>query len=195
MTRANIVAADSIPWVPLRAGMWMRPLCFLDDGYSLQLRVAPGTKTGPHRHTGEVNALMLSGRRRILTTGEVLGPGDFVHEPPGNEDDWACEGDEDCVIMITLTGRVEYLGPDGNVDHFTDTGTAQAAYRDYCTRGRISPLSELFRGSRPFGFQEQIGLPAETQRDCGRPWEDNGSACPSEAHLRAASFPGSSPSR
>lgn len=146
MDTANIVTPDHLPWVPLRTGMWMRPLCFLDDGYSLQLRVAKGVRTGRHRHTGEVHALMLSGRRRIFDTDEVLGPGDFVHEPPGNEDDWGCE--EDCVIMITLTGRVEYLRSDGEVDHFTDTNTAQAAYLDHCARENIRPLPELFRGSR-----------------------------------------------
>ncbi|HWU81799.1 MAG TPA: cupin domain-containing protein [Caulobacter sp.] len=148
MTKANIVPAQAVPWVPLRAGMWMRPLCFLDDGYSLQLRVAPGISTGPHRHTGEVNALMLSGHRRILNTGERLGPGDFVHEPPGNEDNWGCEGEEHCVIMISLTGRIEYLDAAGNVDHFTDTNTAQAAYLDYCARETVAPIAELFRGSR-----------------------------------------------
>lgn len=148
MPTANIVHAERVPWVPLRAGMWMRPLCFLDHGYSLQLRVAPGTSTGRHRHTGEVNALMLKGRRRIFTTGELLGPGDFVHEPPGNEDDWGCVGEEDCVIMISLTGRIEYVAADGRVDHFTDTHTAQAAYLDHCRRETIAPLPELFRGAR-----------------------------------------------
>ena len=128
--------------------MWMRPLCFLDHGYSLQLRVAPGVSTGRHRHTGEVNALMLAGRRRIFTTGEVLVPGDFVHEPPGNEDDWGCEGEEDCVVMISLTGRIEYLDAAGEVDHFTDTHTAQAAYLDHCARQGIPLQPELFRGAR-----------------------------------------------
>jgi 2,4'-dihydroxyacetophenone dioxygenase len=146
MATANIVSAATLPWVPLRGGMWMRPLCFLDHGYSLQLRVAKGVTTGAHRHTGDVNALMLSGRRRILSTGELLGPGDFVHEPPGNEDDWGCE--EDCVIMITLTGRIEYLNTNGDVDHFTDTNTAQAAYLHYCAHENMPPAPELFRGSR-----------------------------------------------
>ena len=148
MTTAGIVVSDDMPWVPLRSGMWMRPLCFLDEGYSLQLRVAKGTRTGPHRHTGEVNALMLRGTRRIYDTGELLGPGDFVHEPAGNEDDWGCESDEDCVIMITLTGRIEYLDAAGRVDHFTDTSTAQAASLDHCARVGIAPVAELFRGSR-----------------------------------------------
>lgn len=146
MNQHPAVCVDHLPWVPLRAGMWMRPLCFLDEGYSLQLRVAPGVRTGLHRHTGEVNALMLSGQRRIYTSGERLGPGDFIHEPPGNQDDWGCEGDQDCVIMITLTGRIDYLGPQGETLHHSDTHTAQAAYLSHCARLGLAPVSALFQG-------------------------------------------------
>jgi len=146
MKPTDSVTVDALPWVPLRAGMWMRPLCFVDDGYSLQLRVAPGTRTGPHRHTGEVSALTLSGQRRIYTSGELLGPGAFIYEPPGNQDDWGCEGDQDCIVMITLKGRVEYLGADGAVDHYTDTHTAKAAYLDHCARAGLAPVAALFQG-------------------------------------------------
>ena len=146
MSTCGSVAVDTLPWVPLRAGMWMRPLCFQDDGYSLQLRVAPGVRTGPHRHTGEVNALTLSGQRRIFTSGELLGPGSFLHEPPGNEDEWGNEGDEDCVVMITLKGRVEYLAANGELLHHTDTHSAQATYLEHCTRHGLAPVAALFQG-------------------------------------------------
>jgi len=146
MTPTDSVNVDALPWVPLRAGMWMRPLCFQDDGYSLQLRVAPGARTGLHRHTGEVNALTLSGQRRIYTSGELLGPGSFLFEPPGNEDEWGCEGTQDCIVMITLKGRVEYITAHGELDHYTDTHSAQAAYLDHCARTGIAPLAALFQG-------------------------------------------------
>lgn len=151
MVTANPVPADEIPWVPLREGLAMRPLCFLDDGYSLHLRLDPETVIGLHRHTGEVDAINLSGARRIFTTQEVLGPGTFVHEPAGNADSWGCEGDQQCVVQITLKGRVEYLNVDGNVDHYTDTHTAQEAYLAHCNDFGIAPDNRLFRGagSRP----------------------------------------------
>ena len=148
MAGSNVVKDVDIPWVPLRAGMWMRPMCFLDDGYSLQLRVSPGVRTGLHRHTGAVDSLTLSGRRRIYSSDEMVGPGCFVHEPAGNEDDWGCEGDEDCIIQITLKGRVEYLNADGEVDHYTDTSTAQAVYLGFCREAGLVPEPSLFRGSR-----------------------------------------------
>jgi 2,4'-dihydroxyacetophenone dioxygenase len=148
MTAPASVPVDTLPWVPLRPGMWMRPMCFLDDGYSLQLRVAPGTRTGPHRHTGEVHALTVSGHRRIYTSGERLGPGSFLHEPPGNEDEWGCEGEQDCIVVITLKGRIDYLAADGGVDHHTDTHTAQSAYLDHCARAGLAPVAALFQGTR-----------------------------------------------
>jgi len=153
MNTIDSLSAADLPWVPLRTGMWMRPLCFLDDGYSLQLRVAPGVRTGVHRHTGEVNALTLSGQRRIFTSGELLGPGSFIHEPTGNEDDWGCVGDEDCIVMITLTGRVEYLTAAGELDHYTDTHTAQAAYLRHCASTGTAAVAALFRGRhKPAGI-------------------------------------------
>jgi 2,4'-dihydroxyacetophenone dioxygenase len=129
---ANPIRAASLDWVPLRPGISMRPLHFEADGYALQLKVEPGAVVTRHRHTGEVHALGLSGAREIIDTGEVVGPGDYVFEPAGNEDSWRCHGDEPCVVHITLTGRVEYLGEDGEVVSFTDRNTALREYLDHC---------------------------------------------------------------
>lgn len=146
MTSALPITAADMPWVPLAEGVSMRPLCFLDDGYSLQLRLEPGARIAPHRHTGEVDAIVLAGKRRLFDTDEVLSAGDFVHEPKGNHDSWGCEGDEPCIVQISLKGRVEYLTKDGRLDHYTDTHTAQAAYLDHCERMGVAPEPKLFRG-------------------------------------------------
>lgn len=115
----------------------MRPLHFERDGYALQLRLEPGTVITSHRHTGLVHALNLSGSREIMGTGEIIGPGDFVFEPIGNEDSWRCHGDEPCVIQLSLTGRVEYLDADGNMTSYSDSGTAESDYRSYCAAESI----------------------------------------------------------
>jgi 2,4'-dihydroxyacetophenone dioxygenase len=137
-TRFAVPVAD-IPWVPLRGGLSMRPLHFEAGGYALQLRLDPGTVIGRHRHTGIVHALNLSGHREIVGTGEIIGPGDFVFEPAGNEDSWRCHGDEPCVIQLSLTGRVEYLDENGAVESYSDNTTAEAAYRDHCQVIGIAP--------------------------------------------------------
>ncbi len=50
------------------------------------MRLQPGAIVGLHRHTGDVHAFNLSGYRKILDTGEIVGPGDYVYEPAGNVD-------------------------------------------------------------------------------------------------------------
>jgi 2,4'-dihydroxyacetophenone dioxygenase len=136
---ANPIATASLEWVPLRLGISMRPLHFEADGYALQLKVEPGAAVTRHRHTGDVHALNLSGSREIIDTGELVGPGDYVFEPAGNEDSWRCHGDEPCVVHITLAGRVEYLGADGAVVSFTDRDTALREYLDHCTAIGLEP--------------------------------------------------------
>src|SRR5258708_5524737 len=132
------VRAEAIDWVPLRAGLWFKPLHFEADGYSLQLRVDPGTTIARHRHTGEVNAYILSGAREIIDSGEIIGPGTFIHEPDGNNDTWRCHGEEPCIIQISVKGRVEYIDDAGNVLSHTDTHTAQAAYRRWCAESGVA---------------------------------------------------------
>jgi len=130
---------ETIPWVPLRDGLSMRPLRFERAGYSLQLRLEPGTRISPHRHTGPVHALNLSGSRRLIEADEIVGPGVFVYEPAGNTDSWECFGDEPCVVQITLRGRVEYLDDAGQVIDHSDSTTAEAAYRAHCKTQGVAP--------------------------------------------------------
>ena len=129
---ANPVHTETIPWVPLRDGVSMRPLHFEADGYALQLKVEPGTTITRHRHTGPVHALNLSGYREIIDTAEIVGPGEFVFEPAGNVDSWRCHGEEACVVQLSLRGRVEYLDECGHVTSYSDSSTALSAYRDHC---------------------------------------------------------------
>ncbi|WP_421739137.1 cupin domain-containing protein [Caulobacter sp.] len=140
---AHAVATEDIPWVPLRAGLSMRPLHFEENGYALQLRLEPGTVIAPHRHTGITHALNLSGYREILESGEIIGPGDFIFEPIGNTDSWRCHGDAPCIIQLSLTGRVEYLGPDGEVESYSDSDTAREAYLAYCQKQGVQPNTRI----------------------------------------------------
>lgn len=139
------VNTTTFDWVPLSPGLSFKPLrFFLDDtGYQLLLRIEPGTVIPPHRHTGEIHAYNLSGHRRILTTGDVIGPGTYVYEPVGNEDTWEAIGDQACIVHLEANGRVEYLDDRGNVTRHTDAATARAAYHAWCRANEIEPLAEL----------------------------------------------------
>jgi 2,4'-dihydroxyacetophenone dioxygenase len=129
----DAIAASALPWGPTRAGLAIKPLRFFPDmsGYVLLLRVEPGTVIPRHRHTGAVHAYHLSGQRKLLETGEVIQPGGYVYEPPGNVDSWSVVGDEPLVAFIVLWGAVDYLDEQGNVTRSADAATAFETYRGH----------------------------------------------------------------
>jgi 2,4'-dihydroxyacetophenone dioxygenase len=56
-------------------------------------------------------------------TGEIVGSGAYVYEPPGTIDGRWAIGDEPCVIHIQVAGAIEYLGPNGDVSSGGDRCT------------------------------------------------------------------------
>lgn len=138
-----------LDWIPLAEGLSFKPLTFFPDdaGYQLLLRLMPGTVIPRHRHTGEIHAFNISGTRRILTTGEDIGPGTYLYEPVGNTDTWQAVGDEPCVVHIEANGRIDYLDENDNVIRHTSATTARAEYLDWCDRHDTEPLAALVRGS------------------------------------------------
>ena len=91
----------------------------------------PGVAMPLHRHTGEIHAYNLSGSRQ-LCTGELIGPGDYVYEPPGNKDWWKIVGDEPMLALVIVMGTVEFLGPGGVVTARASASTQLAEYRRHC---------------------------------------------------------------
>lgn len=129
------------PWVPLGEGKAFKPLRFLRDnrGFVELLRLEPGVEIGWHRHTGEVHAYNLQGTRE-LHTGECIGPGDYVYEPPGNTDKWRAIGDVPLVVFVVVMGEVEYLDADGEVSARYSAGTLLDLYRQYCEQQGLDVL-------------------------------------------------------
>lgn len=131
---SRIARTEELPWVPSPVpGKSSRPLRFLRDnrGFVELLRMEPGVAMPPHRHTGETHAFNLSGSRR-LDTGEVIGPGDYVFEPPGSIDSWDVVGDEPLVALVVVMGEVEDLAPDGSVRGIANAESRRREYADYC---------------------------------------------------------------
>lgn len=140
---AALTAEADTPWVPLGPGRAFKPIRFLRDdrGYVALMSVEPGFGLPPHRHTGEVHAFNLAGSRR-LDSGEVVEAGDYVFEPAGNVDSWATEGDLPVIVLIVVTGAVEYLGADGEVMARYSAVTQEAVYRRYCDEQGL-PVRDL----------------------------------------------------
>ncbi|MFA6986378.1 MAG: cupin domain-containing protein [Arenimonas sp.] len=128
-----LARSADLPWLPTATpGKSLKLLCCLEDdrGFVELLRMEPGVRMPLHRHTGEIHAYNLSGSRQ-LCTGEIVGPGDYVYEPPGNTDSWQAVGDAPMVAFIVVMGAVEFLGADGTV---LSTASADSMRRQYAAR-------------------------------------------------------------
>lgn len=132
-SRTRPTDLDAMPWTPLSEGLSFKPLQFLADdrGYAALLRLEPGAAIPRHRHTGEIHALNVEGSRQ-LCGGEIIGPGGYVYEPSGNVDSWSALGESPLVVMIVVTGAVEYLAPDGGVHLRSTARTLEGAYLTHC---------------------------------------------------------------
>jgi quercetin dioxygenase-like cupin family protein len=139
---SQLLDTERIPWIPLGPGESFKPLRFLsgDRGRVLLLRLEPGTLVPRHRHLGEVHGYNLAGRRVLLETGEVVGPGGYVYEPPGNVDSWMAVGDEPVVVHIASYGAMEYLGENGEVLRRDTASSLRELYLRYCAANAVAPL-------------------------------------------------------
>lgn len=135
------VDPESLPWIPLGPGESFKPLLVFRNGHSrvLLLRLDPGTLVPKHRHLGEVHALNLSGHRKLLETGEVIGPGGYVYEPAGNVDSWLAVGDVPVIVHIVAHGAMEYLDDDGGVTQRDTATSLLETYRRHCAQHGITP--------------------------------------------------------
>ncbi|NTX56284.1 2,4'-dihydroxyacetophenone dioxygenase family protein [Myxococcus sp. CA039A] len=135
-----------MPWIPMGPpGLSFKPLRFFRDGsgWMYIFRLEPGTLIPRHRHTGEVHAVNLSGTRKLLDTGDVVGPGGYVYEPAGNTDSWMAIGDEPVVILITVRGAIEYLDAEGRVTKSVGSAERLATYRRWCEANGAEFLATL----------------------------------------------------
>jgi len=133
---------ERLPWIPLGPGESFRPLRFLaqDRGRVLLLRLEPGTLVPLHRHLGEVHAYNLAGRRKLIETDEIVGPGGYVYEPSGNVDSWMAVGDEPVIVHITSYGAMEYFGPSGDIVKRDSASSLRDAYLRYCAENGVASL-------------------------------------------------------
>ncbi len=140
----TLVDTSLLEWIPLAPGLSFKPLAFFPglSGWQLLLRLEPGTAIPWHRHTGEVHAFNLSGTRR-LHTGELVGPGTYVHEPAGHEDSWEAVGDEPCIVHIEVNGCNEYRDAAGYLVRVADARGARQDYLDWCADRGVAPLAAL----------------------------------------------------
>ncbi|GAA0706205.1 cupin domain-containing protein [Dokdonella soli] len=139
---ARIASSADLPWIPISPEKSWKPLRFFADdrGFVQLFRMEPGTMSPLQRHTGEVHAFNLGGQRQ-LCTGEVIGPGDYVYERPGNIDTWKVVGDEPLTVLVVVMGRVEFLGPDHGVTGHLSAQTQLQTYHAHCGQHGLPVLN------------------------------------------------------
>lgn len=144
---ARFNTAAERQWIPsATVGKSSSPLRFFADdrGFVELLRMEPGVVMPLHRHTGEIHAYNLTGMRK-LCTGELIGPGDYVYETPGNTDWWKIVGDEPMLALVIVVGTVEFLGPGGVVTGRASASTQLAEYERYCSANGLTVQDLLDR--------------------------------------------------
>ena len=127
-------ALDALPWQPIKPGFSLKLVrggTSDDDTRVLLLRLEPGTVVASHRHAGEIHAFNLAGTRKVLETGEIVGPGAYVYEPPGNRDSWMAIGDVPVIVFLTARGAMEYLDERGTVTARSTTASVTAGYQRF----------------------------------------------------------------
>ena len=140
---ARPLDTGGMPWIPTGSGKSFRPLRFAADGWSELMRLEPGSAVAVHRHTGEVHAFNLTGTREIFGTGERVGPGSYVYEPPGTVDGWGAVGDEPCVVHIKVVGTIEYLDGNGQVIESVNAETQRELYLAWCRAHGAHPAEQI----------------------------------------------------
>lgn len=148
--RSNPPATALSEWIPEGAGKWSRPLRFLGErGFVEVMRLEPGASVPLHRHTGEVHALTLSGRRR-LSTGEEIGSGEYTYEPPDHVDAWEAVGDSEVLVLVIVMGEVHYIDPSGAVTKVVSSATRRADFERYHQQaGIVANIDEWARQAIP----------------------------------------------
>ncbi|CAN7597657.1 cupin domain-containing protein [Trinickia sp. LjRoot230] len=140
---AHVTIGADTRWIEESPVKWWTPLRFFSDGggFVELMRMSPGALMPLHRHTGEIHAFNLSGER-LLSSGERIGPGDYVFEPPGNVDWWKVIGEVPMTVLVVVKGTVEFLNADGTVRARVNALTQLDAYRRYCEQNGV-PVRDL----------------------------------------------------
>ena len=146
----DVWPADDRLWVPLREGVWSRPLHFnvTAGQYTHVMRVTRQGIIARHRHTGPVFAHILKGRWHYLEHDWVAEEGGFAFEPPGETHTLVVpEGCEEMVTLFQVNGALVYVEQDGTAIGYDDVFTRLDGARRHFESAGIAPeyLESLIR--------------------------------------------------
>lgn len=136
----DIYSLDTdIPWIPVIESVSAKPVRFTRNGkgWVSLIHIEPGGQIPGqiplHRHSGDVQGVVLRGVCRYADSSRLLTPGTYVHEADGTVDEILTVSDEPVEILYVVSGpKVEYLSHDGQVTHTDDQQSKRSAYERFC---------------------------------------------------------------
>jgi quercetin dioxygenase-like cupin family protein len=133
--------SDERRWVPIREGVWFRPLLFDvgSGGWSSVLRIAPGKQLACHYHTQPVYGITLEGSWRYLEHDWIANEGTFIFEPPG---------EMHTLVAHEMSGMMTFFVTRGSLI-YTDAAGRQSGYEDVFTRLALARTHWAAQGLDP----------------------------------------------
>ena len=103
--------AERIRWRFILPGLADHRLDGFEEEQVILLRGKPGVRILPHTHSGEEATLVLAGRLR--DGGREYQRGDVALADHTHDHRPEIVGNETCVCLVVLTGRLRFTGPIG----------------------------------------------------------------------------------
>ena len=128
---------DRLPWAESWSGdVRIRLQMLMADvegqRYAVRMQFEPGLLAVPHKHTGEVHALTLSGRWNYIEYAESPDnvAGSYLFEPPGTTHTLKIAEDAGGItdVIFIIYGAMLHLSEDGEVIGITDAESVIAEY-------------------------------------------------------------------
>jgi 2,4'-dihydroxyacetophenone dioxygenase len=126
--------------------------------------VDPGYRVPLHRHTGDLQGVVMRGRCRYSAESPWLEAGTYVHESDGAVDEILACPEAGPEIMFMVSGpRVEYLGDDGRVVQTDDQASKRSRYQEFCSEHGIAAQDLEHRPAPPL-LRDRTGRPSKDVR-------------------------------
>jgi 2,4'-dihydroxyacetophenone dioxygenase len=137
----NILTSSEADWVPQSEGVDFRPLCFVSQGYFVNLlRVRKSGMLSRNYHANPVHAYVVKGRWFYLEHDWIAEEGSYAMEPPGETHTLIVPDDvSEMITLFHVTGAYVYVDPDGTPVGIEDVFTKLANARKHYEKIGLGP--------------------------------------------------------
>lgn len=131
---------DDNLWIPTTKFVSFKPLLLhASSGYYINLlRVRKSGVLSRHRHSGDVQALVIKGKWYYLEHDWIAEEGSFAYEPPGETHTLYVPTEVgEMITLFTVKGGYTYVDPNGRAIGYEDVFTKIEAAREHYSNENI----------------------------------------------------------